>query len=151
MKSRFRILIIALVLSYWPNILHAQSTDPTSLSKNHIFMGVSVGLVSQAAVNYERKIYSGEKISWYGRLGAGGSALFWTNEGLGGLAAITMLTGKGNGHFEFSAGGFIGGGYETFINLVLNVGYRYQKPNRGFIFRTFAGPVAIGIGAGYAF
>ena len=69
-----------------------------------------------------------------------------------------MITGKANHHFEFSAGAFFG--YESatpnvhaelFVLPLLDLGYRYQKPGKGFMFRAKAGILSIGIGLGYAF
>ena len=65
-----------------------------------------------------------------------------------------MLTGKKNNHFELNAGGFLGfeDTYnEAFIFPIFNVGYRYQKPEGGFIFRANAGIISLGLSFGYAF
>lgn len=37
------------------------------------------------------------------------------------------------------------------IQPIFNLGYRFQKPQGGIIFRTYAGLFGIGIGLGYAF
>ena len=60
-------------------------------------------------------IYSGEKVSWYSRLGGGiggiyGEIIEWGKKntgGWGGLGAITMLIGK-KIIIELNAGAFIG-------------------------------------------
>ena len=71
-----------------------------------------------------------------------------------------MLTGKKNNHFELNAGGFLGIDGEGFLGIVdgeafifpiFNVGYRYQKPEGGFIFRANAGIISLGLSIGYAF
>jgi hypothetical protein len=159
MKTKLLLLHFLIPLFIFAQTQIGQDIDgeAAGVSKNNIFVDVSLGYFSQAAVNYERKIHIGEKVSWYGRLGIGVSGELFGHGGPGGLAAITMLTGKRNGHFEISAGGFIGQkanwGYanEAFANPVFNVGYRYQKPKGGFIFRTFVCILGLGIGAGYAF
>jgi len=91
--------------------LSAQTTDTNELSKNSVYLDTGLGYGGQVSINYERQIYSGEKLTWFGRLGAG-AAYKWTSDddvslGPGGLTAITMLTGKRNHHFELNAGTFI--------------------------------------------
>jgi hypothetical protein len=34
---------------------------------------------------------------------------------------------------------------------LIDVGYRYQKPDRGFIFKAKIGILGVGFGVGYAF
>ena len=134
------------------------------LPKNNVYGELHVGLFTQGVMNYERQIYSGEKISLYGRLGGGYGGIFdWGGYGgLGGLGAITMLTGKKNNHFELNAGCFLGRAksslavfneifYFPFAMPIFNVGYRYQKPDGGFIFRANAGIISLGLSFGYAF
>ena len=41
--------------------------------------------------------------------------------------------------------------YYPFVVPIFNVGYRYQKPDGGFIFRANAGIVSLGLSIGYAF
>ena len=154
MKKLFTILMLI------PVILFGQNEPNTKIDwpKKNIYVEAHIGLFSEASLNYERSIYSGDKISWYGRLGGGyGAWVEWGgNIGWGGLGAITMLTGKKNNHFELNAGGFLGiEAYtdmeEAFIFPIFNVGYRYQKPEGGFIFRANAGIISLGLSFGYAF
>ena len=146
-----------------PVILFGQNEPNTKidLPKKNIYGELHVGLFSQGVMNYERQIFSGNTVSWYGRLGGGyGAWVEWGGDfGWGGLGAITMLTGKKNNHFELNAGGFlgfdcpcvIGKDGEAFIFPIFNVGYRYQKPEGGFIFRANAGIISLGLSFGYAF
>ena len=84
-----------------------------------------------------------KKFSWYGRLGGGiGGRLLAVLErenkaGWGGLGAITMLTGKKNNHFELNSGAFIAVDEygDKFIFPIFNTGYRFQKPEGGFVFQ----------------
>ena len=95
-----------------PTLLIGQNEPNTKidLPKNNIYGELHVGLFSQGVMNYERQIYSGEKISLYGRLGGGYGGIFeWEGDfGWGGSGAITMLTGKKNNHFELNGGCFLG-------------------------------------------
>ena len=155
-----------------PILLFGQNEPNTKidLTKNNFYGEAHLGVISQLVMNYERHIYSGQKVSWYGRVGFG-YGLFLQNSssidyGWGGLGAITMLTGKCNNHFEINAGAFIGNkseesiilyedynGRSAFIPPIFNVGYRFQKPEGGFIFRANAGIIALSLGLsfGYAF
>ena len=65
-----------------------------------------------------------------------------------------MLTGKKNFHFELNAGVFSGKSSDDSNSItypLLDLGWRYQKPDGGFIFKAKVGILGIGIGLGYAF
>jgi hypothetical protein len=149
--------------------------------KNNLYVeGGTWGFVNSVSVNYERLLGSSSpgKFNVYGRVGFGvvivSPIIFScsaTQTSRGGLVAITMLTGKGKHHFEASGGafmgyvkhkythgatGFFGGGCEQEddgfrpIPLV-DLGYRYQRPEGGFIFRAKVGILGVGISLGTAF
>jgi hypothetical protein len=151
MKTILKSTLIALFIFILPANFQAQSEDTVSLSKNSIYADLSIGLVSHIAISYERKIFSKNKISLFGRIGAAGSGVFWSDSGIGGLVAFTMLTGKKNSHFELSAGSFLVTDGNHYIHPLVNIGYRYQKPKGGLMFKVYIGSVAIGAGLGYAF
>ena len=133
---------------------NAQSSEKNILSKNSIYFDTGLIPGIHAFVNYERSIYQGEKVSWFGRAGLGFGGLLMVGGGFGGLGAVTMLTGKKNSHFELNAGIFSGKDIDdsnSFAFPLLDVGYRYQKPNGGFIFKAKLGILGVGIGLGYAF
>ena len=117
-------------------------------------------VLSSATLNLEVKLGQPifNKVNWYARAGFGGSAIFYGNAGFGGLAGVTMFTGQGNHHFEASAGAFVGnetgaglGNQGLFALPLLDVGYRFQKPQKSFVFRAKLGVLGLGIGLGYAF
>ena len=85
----------------------------------------------------------------------------FSSETLGGYLAIVLMTGKGNNHFE----GRLGGSYHP-INIypdagsrnndirfmpVINLGYRFQPPDRNIIYRVSVGTGGFGLGIGYVF
>jgi hypothetical protein len=151
-----KLLLVITILTFALN-LNAQSNDTNELSKNSVYLDTGLGYGGQVSINYERQIYSGEKLTWFGRVGAG-AAYKWRNNnissGPGGLAAITMLTGKRNNHFELNAGTFIVSNSDdnnSGVYPLLDAGYRYQKPNGGFVFKAKIGILGLGIGLGYAF
>ena len=147
------ILFITLYLG-GQNVSQAQSVQSNELSKTNLYLDVGAIPGVQIAVNIERRIHSGEKITWYARAGAGFAGIVFGDGGPGGLAAATMLTGKSNNHFELSGGAFVGkdsGSNDTFAYPLLDIGYRYQKPAGGFIFKAKIGILGTGIALGYAF
>ncbi|MDA8886274.1 hypothetical protein OAD66_00620 [Bacteroidia bacterium] len=111
----------------------------------------------QESINYERKIFDGKSVELYGLIGAGNGVNFYTDKnpvGPGGLAAITLLTGKKNNHFEMNTGLFVGNNQDNnTIHTIptFSVGYRYQEPQGGGIFRVKVGILEIGFGIDYAF
>lgn len=132
----------------------AQNSEPESLSKMNFYLDVGGGyFTGLASLNFEAKFHSGKNLTWYGRIGFGGGGS--GDNGTGGLAAITMLTGKRSNHFEINGGVFIANysdvPSEYFALPILDLGYRYQKPSGGIIFRAKAGILGIGLGIGYAF
>ena len=166
MKKLFTILILIPILLFGQN----EPNTKIDLPKKNIYGELHVGLFSQGVMNYERQIFSGKTVSWYGRLGGGygvnySDGLFDDKLGWGGLAAVSLLTGQQNNHFELNTGAFMGfdksvhidyDGYitytfERFVSPIFNVGYRFQKPKGGFIFRANAGIISLGLSIGYAF
>ena len=135
----------------------AQSSDSINLTDNNIYIDIGIGLFMQESINYERKLVNGKSVSLYGRVGAGIGANFYPDNipiGLGGLAGVTMLTGKKNHHFELSTNVFVGDdldGNGIFAMPVVTTGYRFQEPQGGGIFRLKLGLAEIGFGIGYAF
>jgi hypothetical protein len=153
-KFIVRVVFIGLMSLTFTTYLKAQITEDVKLSKVNLYADAGLHIAAQASINLEGQIYSGKKTTWYGRAGVGTAGVIFGSSGPGGLAAITMLTGKGNNHFEMNGGAFIGKGTyyrDVFVFPLLDLGYRYQKPAGGFIFRAKAGFLGIGIGLGYAF
>lgn len=129
-------------------------TGQNELSKVNVYAEVGIIPGVEALANAEVRISSGNVITWYARAGLGAGGILLSTGGPGILGAITMLTGKGNNHFELSAGAFVGyDSYysDTFVVPSLDLGYRFQKPGSGFIFKAKTGILGVGIGLGYAF
>ncbi len=136
-------------------LTQAQITDSTKLSKVNSYVdfgGFFHG--GLASVNVEGRVFSGTRLTWYARAGVGSGGLD-QDGGPGVLGAVTMLTGKDNNHFEVNGGMFIGKYSdvqdEFFFLPIIDLGYRYQKPEGGFIFRCNVGFLGIRFGLGHAF
>lgn len=152
MKSK--LIVIGLLSLIICDYAGAQDTESTSLSKFNIYADLGGHFGAQASLNFEGHIYSGEKSTWYARGGLGAAGIIMATGGPGVLAGVTMLTGKENKHFELNAGAFVGKDFEQdnmYVFPLIDLGYRYQKPEGGFIFKAKLGFLGIGIGLGYAF
>lgn len=131
------------------------NSDSSGINKSSLYLDVAGGPIFSASVNFEKHIArsASGKFHWFGRVGAGGASMVMDRAGFGGLAAVTILTGNGDHHFEASGGVFLG--YDEYDGAFalphLDLGYRFQKPEGGFLFRAKAGILGAGIGLGYAF
>lgn len=150
----FNIIVFIGILSLF---LHtkakAQNTEMTTLSNVNLYADAGFLFAGQVSLNIEKRLHAGEKLTWYARAGAGLAGVIMAYGGPGGLVAATMLTGKGKKHFEVNGGVFIGKDIEQddiFVLPLVDFGYRYQKPEGGFIFKAKIGILGIGVGFGYA-
>lgn len=157
MKNLF-LLFITLTLGN--NLMIAQTKNVSEMSEYNLYIETGTNIVvSSASINIEKHFNTSasEKIHWYGRVGIGGAAVFYGPAGFGGLGGITMLTGRKKHHFELSGGIFLGTDEGTgmgdglFALPLLDVGYRFQKPEKSFIFRVKVGTLGFGLGLGHAF
>jgi len=119
--------------------------EPEKVNKNVIYGTVGFFPIWGAInINYERMIaHSTEKFlkSWWYRAGGGvwGS---WGAEGPHFVSTIAALTGSKNSHFEAGLGFTILNDnyyHENSLYPAGNIGYRFQKPDGRFVFRTGAG------------
>ena len=142
-----RMIPLIIIFFAFSNITKAQS----ELSRVNLYTQFGAGAVLEGTINAEIRLYSGNKVTWYGKVGGGFGGIVLGPIGPIGLAAITMLTGKTNNHFELNGGVFIGKDNGMFYLPILDLGYRYQKPDGGFLFKAKVGIFSIGLGLGYAF
>ena len=105
-------------------------------------------------LNYERKLLTFEKGYLFGRVGAG----YWADWAILGANVkfhLSYISGKKNSHLEFDLGVRYRGEfvYSSFIKPggftngdmlpIVNIGYRFQKPGRPFVFRVGVGTESI--------
>ena len=143
-----------LKISYSQDSILYSSVKP--FKENSIYGTLGAGYVSGITGNYERMIFYpiDSKIQSVGfRLGAGpGVSVFVSYMQY--ISALTVLTGKGNNHFEFGAGAdFIKEKYYDWqIVPIVNLGYRFQKPGGDYVFRTGTGfPELLYLSLGFCF
>lgn len=139
--------------------IEANSNSNTSFNpgreyyeNNNLYLEGSLIIQS---INFETKLYRSESnlFQLNGRFGLGYFYFdfFGATQSVGGLAGLTILLGRKNHHFETSLGGFVGSDNGPFVWPIATLGYKYQKPEGRFIFRSNIGTLGIGIGLGYAF
>lgn len=127
-----------------------------TIAKNSIYAYVGTTLAVYATgFFYERNIYDFERSVLTARGGAGVYAFLWGDYGHFLAVNAGQLFGKGNNHFEYNIGyTFFNPPYTSYSEHYPSayIGYRYQKPEGGFIFRTgFGWPEQVSIGAGISF
>jgi len=132
---------------------------------------------ASASINGEIRLYSSKKNQFhvYAKVGVHKgyfSELFCKADNFSGkFIALSYIEGFGNHHFELSTGisnisDVIQEEIEpiTFnifncspikprsnFTVLVDMGYRYQKPGDSIIFRAYLGQLGLGIGMGYAF
>ncbi len=90
------LLIALLLLSF--NIISAQNQEDSEICKFNANVELGFGTFSLVSANFEAHFANSNagKVNWYGKVGFGFAEEFMGESGLGGLGAVTMLTGKGN-------------------------------------------------------
>ena len=138
-----KLLVVPALLLAFASVARAQPTaDPARNSVYFEFLG-NGGLYS---LNYDRELVEGLRV----RIGYAG----WTAEDLFGGPATSMQTVpvslhvvRGRGRHQADIGGGavmgrreraagLGGDSGSFTSLVGVIGYRYQRPEGGFVFRA---------------
>ena len=152
LQLTLKILLFTFLLS--SNIL----AEPPAKSETIINLYIDAQtfvIINSVFVNLEVRIASSqsEKMHWYIRGALGSMNMLYFGSGEMGeegasILALTLLTGEANHHFDTSAGICqIDGEALPFIDL----GYRFQKPEGGLLFRGKVGILGIGVGLGLAF
>lgn len=151
MKLHKTSLLIALLFVLTIKV-SAQESD--NLSKVNFYAEIGPVIYGTPfSVNLETPIKRFDRSQLLVRGGFGYGGVFFGSTGWGGLSTLTLLTGSGNHHFETVGGLFLGDDeFDGLFGLaIFDLGYRYQKPEGGFIFRGKIGVVGIGISLGYSF
>lgn len=172
MKHNINVLFILFVLVYYS--LNACGQDSLKVQpKNIIYANAGLGYWATASANYERMLVSTNNkfyINYYIRASIGAAATVGGDEGGYGSLSLQGVMGAQKNHLEISVGlnalydklayeneaSYYPSGISrwdyTYWFPGISVGYRYQKPNEGFIFRTGIGiPDGVYISCGFAF
>jgi len=172
------LILIFLSFTYYANAQENTTTALAKNAKNDFYLSIGYGGVSVAAnLNYERKLWTTESkvFSSIWIKANGGVWAIWDSEGTQFSLAAVGLSGHKNHHIEYSLGGtslFDKVGYDIAIKnfdgkyvsskptkmeytdfmVYATLGYRYQKPGNGILFRAgFGYPEMIYVSIGYGF
>lgn len=155
-----KIVVCFILITYTHISVQAQDTAFVSrplkqdFAKNAftLTLGMVPAVFSMGEINYERMLREGkdEKIqSMWLSVGAGGFA-DWGEAAMVYNAKISFLTGHQKKHLEYGFGLGFTNGYDIKIFPSVLLGYRYQKPIGGLVFRTGVGlPEMIYVSLGY--
>lgn len=179
MKKNTNQLLILLAFVCYSTQVSGQDSLITQ-PKNVIYANAgTLGIWFTASANYERQLFSTDNkfyVIYYLRASAGAFAT-WVADGPYGSLSIQGVFGAKKSHLEFGLGlaafydksgyenefssaNYLYQGYEselskgdyTNITPAVSLGYRYQKPTGGFVFRTGIGfPDGIYLSFGLAF
>lgn len=161
----FNLICLIIILLMISNTIKAQNAKPDSVElkmfNNAIYgsVGISLELIGESLFTgtayYERMFRRNERksnISTFVKAGFGGAA-GWEDLNPYILGQFGILTGANKHHLEVS-GGFVKSfsEYWDLFPLSGSIGYRIQKPDGHFIFRTgLAWPEALYFGLGKSF
>lgn len=155
--TKIKLFGIYLLLSNSTIAQTLKKENPTpALYKNAIYgsMGCA-GWYFSASGFYERLLksdFNEDYISTFFKVGYGGCE-FWEGSSEYYIAQYGMLTGTGKRHLELSGGVVVFNDFSSQLILPsATIGYRRQKPNSHYIFRTgVSWPEAIYVGWGFSF
>jgi len=156
----FNLKSLTIILIFISSTISAQKLKPDSIDSkmfnNAIYGNVGLGGLYFTATGYYERMFqkNAQKsiIATFVKVGFGGAS-YWEGSSSYFLGQFGILTGVEKHHLEVSAGlvkGF--GDTYDFFPLSGSIGYRIQKPDGHFIFRTGMGwPEALYLGFGVSF
>ena len=173
---KFAVLLVAIPLFSHTIFGQSEQEAPERIGKNVVQASAGFGgVIAAYSVNYERLLLRFEDnslVGLWGKAGLGEWAMFGDNGGGYQRLMVGLLTGKSKGHFELNFGGarmYNQRGFENYWKIndpqaepvksnyvqwdpAGSLGYRFQKPEGGILFRTGLGyPEGIFIGLGASF
>jgi hypothetical protein len=155
----FSLVIFLLFISLSPIYSQQDSIKQTEIIyRKNVLHGSfgTLGIGYSASIFYDRILYESQnesKFTTFLRVGYQGNIFILSNGGNAYILEGGMLTGKNSSHFE----GALGVTYFTLdfdyrVLPAFSIGYRRQKPNGSFMFRTGIGnPEWVYFGLGFAF
>ncbi|MGB3779358.1 MAG: hypothetical protein WA960_13445 [Tunicatimonas sp.] len=170
------ILLVAIIILSHAVYGQSEQVSPERIHKNVVQASAgSMVVVGAYGINYERLLVQFEDnslIGLWGKAGIGGWAEYGNNGGDYQQLTAGLLIGKSRGHLELNLGGarmYNQQGFENYwmindpqakpvksdyvrLSPVGSLGYRFQKREGGFLFRTGLGyPEGIFVGLGASF
>ena len=147
--------ILYIILFVFPFIALGQD----KIGKLNIYVdGGTFVVVNSVFVNVETHLTSSKsnKLHLYFRGSYGDVTFFSGGSGTSSfhrntqtlMSSLTILTGKGDHHFDSSTGVFL---RDDTVLPFLELGYRFQELDGGIILRGKIGLLGLGLGIGYSF
>lgn len=167
-----KLIFTAAALFFLTNV-HAQ--DSTNIRSDMFVVSSEIStwvLAGSASIHFEGRITSSKTrdIAVYGRLGLMVGYIdpifCKLDKFTGQILGLSAVNGSGNHHFELATGIYLLSDNKQAVSneplfsceprtknhmAFVDLGYRYQKPEGGIIFRAKVGLLGIGLGLGYAF
>ena len=164
LQKAFFILLLVSV----PYVVSAQSQESTERVKHRIYTEIGTYIfLNTITLNYEPTIYesSSNTFRLNGRMGLG---LGWVlgfdgDHGVSGaMGGLTMDFGRKNSHFLLSSGMIVATNFTEIDELstsfdrlgafpLLELGWRYEKPQGGWTYKVAGGTLGLSFGLGYSF
>lgn len=164
-----KLVITLLGLFILPLSISAQSKYSIVHGRPSFYVSGNASFYAMATLNFEAPL--GSKIlrisnrqmtvNSYARIIAGVAKEVINEDGGPGLgAALSLTSGKGNNHVELSTGIMPSIDLYTLNNHnryyvvpvpIIDLGYRYQKPTGGFLYRGYITFFGVGMSFGYTF
>lgn len=156
-KIAFTFCLVFLVCTSMNSQTTSSDNNLKLLKKNIFHVSLAPDVAYNAAhVFYDRIIYEKNNIAAFARVGYGGWLALLVNSGTTVVGQGGILIGSQNGRFEAAVGaGFMkqtqnSSEHDKTVPAI-NIGYRSQKRDKHFVFRTGIGyPEGIYAGFGYA-
>lgn len=139
MRHHHVILVLVSCLGLLPSVIHAQPSAPAPRAVYFELLGNG----GVASLNYEQRWRPGTLVR--AGIAAWSTEDLWSDNEvrvIGVPLLVTRLRGAGNHHLETGGGLFVGHRDETqgasgaFAALTGVAGYRFQRPDGGFVFRA---------------
>lgn len=159
LNKAFRTLIILMSCYTYS---YGQSAE-AAIRKHTVYADVGSWTIANAlTINLEPELYrsSGDRFRLNGRLGLGIGLNHDSdyNTIQGWIAGTTMLFGGGSNRFSMSGGWIIGqesmgfsGESRSLTPLLLEMGWRYEHPSKGFMTKFSGGTLGLSVGVGLKF
>ncbi len=159
-----------LLLFVVPFFVQGQGLEVPKLDKHKHRIYAEFGtylFVSTVTLNYEPTLFESysRHFRLNGRFGVGlGYVLgFDGSHGISGaLGGLTLDFGRRNSHFLLSSGIMVGSNFNEISEIsagfdrigtapLLEIGWRYEKPEGGVIYKISGGSLGLSVGVGYSF
>lgn len=142
----FRLIVPVCLVLYQSSFLQAQ--ENVELEQTHSIYASFGGF--ESSLSYEHLLKPGKVSAFYAHLSVG---QILSSDDSDKVADVSLhwLIGRKNSKLELAGG--LGLDISNFLAYPnIDLGYRFQKPNRGFIYRAGIGfPEAVYLSIGYAF